>query len=329
MPDRRLTAVLLVSIWIPGAVGAQDADRIRSAIERVTKAPAEERRAAVRELVALGTPALADVRRARDAASDAEPKAALDRAARWILAAKLQPILKERSDSNLTFDGQYADLKAEGPEAAAALLGLFDDEGSPAGLRIAAARALADVGDAGLLGDLERLEADPLLHSVFREEAGTLMAIFGRTRALDRKIQEFVKKAERKGRNAIEEYTNLKAHQELSSLYYRIRKYRKAIESYERAVEILESLRKSLPPDNANALKLDREMALTCYNAACSLSLNREFERAKEMLRRAVDLDPAHLKNLDQDGDLRNLREAPGYQEFKRELEKGLEKKSL
>jgi len=327
MAQRLVTAVLFASTLLPVALDAQAGDRVRNAIERVTKAPAEARRAAIRELVALGPPALAEVRRARDAASGAEPRAALDRAARWILAAKLQPILDERSGTNLTFDGQYSDLKAEGPEAVAALLGIFDDEGSPAGLRIAATRALADVGDAAILGELERLEADPLLHPVFREEAGTLMAIFGRTRSLDRKIQEFVKKTERRVRNPLETLEILQAHQELSSLYYRIRKYRKAIESYDKAVEILGQLRKNLPP--GEALGLDRQMALTCYNAACSLSLNREFERAREMLRRAVDLDPAHLKNLDQDGDLRNLREAPGYQEFKRELEKGLEKKSL
>src|SRR6266850_1980235 len=75
-------------------------------------------------LAGEGPGALAETRRARDGATDPEVKAALDRAVRWLLAAKMKSVLIQRYSSNLTFDGQYEDLKAEGPETATALLAL-------------------------------------------------------------------------------------------------------------------------------------------------------------------------------------------------------------
>ena len=314
-----------------------DPARLRTAIAAVKESPPADRRRAAGDLIALGPGALAEARRARDEAADPELKAAYDRAARWLLAAKMKPVLLERYASNLTFDGQYEDLKSEGPETAAALLAMFDDEETPPGLRFAAAHALADVRDPAVLPTLRRLEQDPLLAYRLREEAGTLMAILGDSSSMDQKIKDLLPAAEKKlapldrksvDRESVGERLNLgykraRANIDLSNIYYRIRQYPKAIACYDRAIENLEELRRLEIPG------IIEELALAYYNAACSLSLNGEIDRAKEMLKKAVGVDPRHLKSMDKDGDLRNVRSAPGYPEFKRALEKPLEDKQI
>jgi len=305
---------------------ALDPAKLRAAIERVEKAPAAERRRTVFDLIAFGPGALGEVRRARDAADDPQAKEALGRAARWILAGKLKPVLIERYDTGLTFDGQYSDLRAEGPEAAESLLALLDDEESPGRVRIAAARALADTADESILPRLRRMDSDPLLPELLQEETGVLMAIFGDTRRHEKKIQELSAKVERRTGNALQRFQD---NIDLANLYYRIRRYKSAIECFDRAIEILEALRPRLSGDPDTARGIAVELAQTYYNAACSLSLQKEIERARAMIKKAVALDLNTLKNLEKDGDLKNLRESPGYAEFKKELEKPLEKKSI
>jgi tetratricopeptide (TPR) repeat protein len=342
-----LSSSVLAAGDAPGAAPPKeeaplDPARIRSAIAAVKEAPPAERRKAAAGLIALGPGALAESRRARDEAADPESKAALDRAVRWILAAKMKPVLLERYASNLTFDGQYEDLKSEGLEAAAALLGMFDDEETPAGLRLAAAHALADLRDPSILSSLRRLEQDPLFAAPLREEAATLLAILGDTSVVDQKIKKLLPKAEKtlapidKSSNvdALNERLNLGFQRaldniELSNQYYRIRQYPKAIACYDRAIESFEELRRLGSPIITRQLNLDERLALAYYNAACSLSLNGEIDRGREMLKKAVGMDPRHLKSMDKDGDLRNLRNAPGYAEFKRGLEKPLEDKQI
>jgi tetratricopeptide (TPR) repeat protein len=305
---------------------ALDPARVKAAVEKVLQASGDQRRRAAAELIELGPGALAEARRARDGAPEGEARSALDHAARWLLAAKLEPILKERAESGLTFDGQYADLKAEGPEAAGSLLALFDDEETPGSIRIAAAHALADLGTKDLLPAIRHLEEDPLLAAPLREEAGTLLAILGDDSQLRKKIQELSHKTEEKDLNPLERYG---ANIELSNLYYRIRRYPQAIECYDRAIGILEVLRSRAAKEPDLQKRLATELAQTYYNAACSLSLNKDVERAREMIRKAIAIDPVFLKSLDKDGDLKNLREAHGYAEFRKEVERPLEKKSI
>jgi tetratricopeptide (TPR) repeat protein len=305
-------------------------EKVLAAIGRVREAPAEARRAAVLDLVALGPSALDEVRKARDGAADAGIRAALDRAAGWILAAKMKPILSERGSSNLTFDGQYDDLKAEGPEASEALVLLVGDEESDAIVRLAAVHALADLRDPRVLPALRKLEEDPLLAFRLREEAGIVMAILGDTSRIDRKIRELAGEVESrstkeiKKRQGNELWEIYRDNTKLSNLYYRIRQYGKAVACYDRALKALEELH-----SRSRSTLFREDLALTYYNAACSLTLNGEVDRAKEMLKKAVETDPRHLKSLEKDGDLRKLREAPGYEEFKRELGKPIEGKSI
>ncbi len=334
-----LTAPPLVLASRPAeSVKEPSPSEIEAKVKRLKEAPEAERRRATLELLELGPAALAETRRARDAEGDPSIRAVLDHAAQWLLAEKIKPILKERAETLLTFDGQFEDLKGEGPETTGALLKLFDDQETSLTIRMAAAHALADMNNPAVLPALRRMDEDPLLAFRLREEARTLMAILGDTSRLEKKIRELEEKAERKLKPIGERQGNIdlirlielysQTYQEnidLSNLYYRIRKYGKAIECYERAVKILEDLR----PLQRSSSQFNREFALTYYNMACSLSLNNEIDRAREMLRKAIKLDPMHLKNLEKDGDLRKLREAPGYEEFKRELEKPLEDKSI
>jgi tetratricopeptide (TPR) repeat protein len=313
-----------------------DPAKVAAAVEKVERAPADARRLAVEELIRLGPGALDETRKARDRASDPGVRAALERAARWIVAGKLRAVLDERSKSNLTFDGQFADLKSQGPEAAGALLGLFDDEETPASIRISAARALADLADPSVLPRVREIQEDPLLGIGLRKEAGTLMAILGDSSRMEKEIKDLTARAKKKAPalrpGAVDaaaltlNFAKFQANIDLANLYYRIRKYGKAVECYDEAVPILESLRGN---ERIDKEKLDEQLALTYYNAGCSLTLAGDLDRAKEMLRKSVVIDPVHLKNLDQDGDLKKLRESSGYQEFKRGLEKPLEKKSI
>src|SRR6266540_1623817 len=65
-----------------------DPARVRAAIDGVKSAPAAERRKAAQSPIDLGPGALEETRKAREASSDPVVKAALDRAARWMVAAK-------------------------------------------------------------------------------------------------------------------------------------------------------------------------------------------------------------------------------------------------
>jgi tetratricopeptide (TPR) repeat protein len=308
---------------------------VRQAIERLKEASPGDRRVAVHELVVLGPSALDEARKARDAAPEGDLRTAFERAVRWLVAAKMRPVLEDRAKSGLTYDGQYADLKAEGPEAPAALLDLFDDEETPALVRIAAIHAIADLGDSTVLPRLREIEEDPLLGISLRKEAGTLLAILGDSSRVEKEVRRLQARALRKvpeiTKKRMDQDTiqglleTFQANTDLSNLYYRIRQYRKAIECYERAIPILEGLREVQGGNRA----LLKELALTYYNEACSLSLAGEIDRSKEALRKAVSLDDTHLKNLEGDGDLKKVREAPGFDQFRKELEKPLEKKSI
>src|SRR5262245_39820515 len=87
-------------------------EKVKAAVTALERAPSSERPRAAVDLIALGPEALAETRAARDRATDPGARAALDRASRWILAAKLRPVLKERAETGLSYDGQYTDLKS-------------------------------------------------------------------------------------------------------------------------------------------------------------------------------------------------------------------------
>ncbi|MBI4582818.1 MAG: hypothetical protein HY717_02120 [Planctomycetes bacterium] len=331
---RGLLESCLIFSWTAGVwsmAGAQEKDKpaapSKEAVAALVKEYAQagsalERGRLERRLVAFGPAALEAVREAGEQAAAEPSRQGFKRLRLLLLAQKLTPFLKELMDTNLVYDGQYAGLKAAGPETVEALLFLFNDEGTTAAIRLGAARALADLGDASLVPELRRLESDPLLFPALREEAGTLMAIHGDSRRADQKIRELAKELESKDPRVF-----IGANLELANIYYKIRKYSKATDCYERVITVFEAARKNAGGEGRAGL--DRQLALHYYNAACSYTLQEKFDKAKSYIRKAIELDSSHFNNLERDGDFKKLRDSPGYPELRQELAKLLEKDSI
>lgn len=300
---------------------------ISARIAAVREASEARRPAALRRLIEIGPDALPAVRRAREAADSPALRAAYGRAATWILADRVSEVLQLGLETMLTFDGQYSELSRHGAEGIDTLLALVDDSSTILPLRVAASRALADVGDSSLLPRIRRLHADPLMPHVLREQLGILMAIFGDTHVISRELAEYRK-------HSAHEHPAVRvpALIQLSNLHYRIRDYAKAVEAYEeilavfdRQVERVKTLGGS--PEAVAALR--EEQTLHYYNAACSNALLGDYEKAKKYLREAVRRDPTHFENVEKDGDLRRLRAQPGWKEFSAELGRIFEGQSL
>ena len=314
----------LVPVLLLAVSSSHAADDVATLIDAVRKAPHAERRAHVAKLINAGPEALSAVRKARDGAPAGAVKDALTHAARWILAEELTTTLRAAIESQLTYDGQYDGLKsgpsqdpARGEETVEALLALIDDESVAGGFRFAAVRAIADVGDKRLLPRLRRLHSDLLLHPTLREEIGVVLAVFGETHAVESDIRTAKRYV-----TSTRVDVRLRAHVELARLYYRIRDYKKAIESYEQIVQISRQIydaQKGRLPESA-VRQLAAELAIRYYNAACSNTLGGELDRAKKYLREAIRLNPEHYASIEKDGDLIELRQHPTYPAFKKAL---------
>ena len=280
------------------------------------------RRRAVLDLLKLGPDAIPAIRSALDQSPAARLRATLERIVVALRAEKLKPRIRDRVATGLFFDGQYDDFKSEGADVAASVLLLVEDEETPDAIRQGALNALADVAEVGLLPRIRTLESDPLLDARIREELGTLMAVLGDTRRVDRKIRQFSKNVENP---TIRLAVN--ANSELAHLFYRVRRYSKAVECYDRILKIFGDVEKAQSfPRSAIFF---RRKALHQYNAACSCTLTGDLDKAKQNLLKAVELDPMHLANMEKDGDLRKLRKSEDFPEFKKELKKLLKDRSL
>lgn len=280
------------------------------------------RRRAVLDLIKLGPDAIPAILSTLEQTPPKKLHATLQRVVVTLRAEKLKPRIRERVSTGLFFDGQYDDFKSEGADVGASVLSIVEDEGESAAMRQGALNALADIAEAEFLPRIRTLESDPLLDPDIREELGTLMAILGDTRRVDRKIRHFVKDIENPNiRVAIE------ANSQLAHLYYRIRRYSKAVECYDRILKVYNDIEKAQGfPRSASFF---RQKALRHYNAACSCTLAGALDKAKENLLKAVELDPTHLANMEKDGDLKKLRDSEDFPQFKKELKKLLKDRSL
>lgn len=310
-----------------------------SLLKELEEASPQRRPLVARKLMLLGASGLRATRAARDTEEEPELKRTLTRIATRQLAHKIAPVLRERYATNLRFDGQYEDLEQEGPEVVSALLSLINDEAllpgedrqTHADLRLASCQALADVGSEAALPALRKMYHDPLLFPMLTERIGILMAIFGDTYAVEQEISRL------EGLVAQSEPLHpayLGRNMQLSNLYYQIRDYAKAVACYDRILlfydqnyRIARRSQQSLPPRVFAELK--KEFALQYYNAACSQTLNGDLDRAKESLKKCIELDPSHFANLGQDGDFKKLRDSESYGEFLKELRKLLPRESL
>ena len=331
-----------VKCWAPvlvslGFLGAGRTDDITTAeiISRLGTAGPQERPVLVHQLSVAGPGALAETRKARDALADGELRLDLSRAATWQLARKLSPRLLEGYESQLTYAGQHAEVRSEGPEVIDALLVLIDDASTDMRVRLSACRALADAVDPKIdqpgidltperksraLSSLRKLYHDVLLSAILREQVGILLAILGDTQAVDSEIGRLERLA-----SSDNEVESAQSHLQLANLYYRIRNYEKAVKSYDRIVAFYErfvSLQKRRRARPEVLQELSKELALHYYNAACSSALNKDLEKSKALLRKAVDLNPSNLENVEKDGDLLYLRSDASFPSFREELGK-------
>jgi len=311
-----VTALALVP---SASAEALEQDDPASLIEALKAASSPDRPVLLRKLVALGPGALEVTRAARDQSEDAEFRGLLSKAVHWQLAAKILPVLQAGVETQLTFDGQYTSLNQYGREGIESLLAVVDDSATDINLRIAACRALADIGDPSVLPRLRTLQGDILLPAGLREETGILLAVFGDHYTIEKDLREY-ERLSRKERNDI----RLLAFLQLSGLYYRIRNYKKAVDSFEEIIEIfadaVEHEKKRRPPQRELIERLTEGLVLHYYNAACSNALYGDIDRCKKYLRKAVRGEPAHYENIEKDGDLDKLRSHPTYKEFRKEL---------
>ena len=338
MPPRNKILATLVMLILGGHLSAGSPADTGELISRIATAGPSDRPALVYRLSLAGPEALSLTRKARDSASDEELRNALARACRWQLARKLAPALLEGFETQLTYAGQYVDLLTDDPEVVEALLALIEDAATDIRVRFAACRAHEDAVDpkvtypggkhppgllkdsAELLSPLRKLYHDVLLPEPLREQMGILLAVLGDTHAVDSALARLEKLAA--GGNAI---ASTQSHLQLATLYDRLRDYEKAVRSYERVLAFFEriiAIEKRGRNRQTVLASLARELAPHYYNTACSSALNRDIEKAKTLLRKAVELDALHLENLQKDGDLTNLRNDPTYGAFREELKR-------
>ncbi|HLU49636.1 MAG TPA: hypothetical protein VK116_16170, partial [Planctomycetota bacterium] len=260
------------------APGGDDAQRIEKLVEAVVQSKGVARRDAIAELIESGDGATEAIRAARARTDDADALRALDHVETWILAHEIYPALERGLETQLVFDGQYSDLEELGPGVARALVAIVDDSATEFAVRIAACRALADVGDRSVIPELRRLGKDILLPHALREQLNVLLAIFGDRRAIEDELADY----ERFAKNEMIS-VRLAALSQLANLSYRIRDYKRAVECYEEMISIYEQLldRQRTAGASPQLLQvIERELTLHYYNAACSNTLHGDIEKA-------------------------------------------------
>lgn len=249
----------------------------------------------------------------------------LEEVARQALATHIEKDIREKLETGLVFDGQYDHLKKL-PGSLDALHTLVEGETVDLPVRLGAINALADVADRGYKPRLENLVEDPFLYPVIREQLGLLLAILGDTRKIDRDIEQLEQHVESSNPDLA-----LGANLQLANLSYRIRRYETTIACYHRVLKIYELVRTRFPANHPLVVSNfnDSSLSLQHYNLSCSYSLSGKIEKAREHLKTAVLLDPIHYKNMSIDGDLKNLREAEGHEEFRRGINRALQEEDI
>ena len=304
--------LLLLAFSVPGWVTEKEPAAIIAELEK-----GGDTARLTRELAELGPGAL-DTIREKIRTGPSPVARLLEQARNSIVAGQLSATLRKGLASQLSFDGQYQDLGKNRAENIEALFYLLNDESSPLTLRLTSCRALADISDKGILPRLRQLYWDLLLDSRLREELGIILAIFGDTQSVEKKLGRYARFA-----NHQRGLVRLSANVQLSNIYYRVRDYEKAVAAYEKIIELSERIFKAesqagLPKDLLDARK--EQLNLHYYNAACSNSLNGSLERARKYLLKAVQGNPEHYGNISKDGDLLKLRKDPGFPGFMKKL---------
>lgn len=303
----------------------QDAGIGRAEIERQVTVFLESsgrRRIAAVQLLARKPRVTRDVIDARlEKEEDPAAKEKLTSLRGRVLELGLIQIINERTASSLTYSGQWADLSQYDPKIGALLLGLVLEEAVPAFLREAALNAIADLKQTELVPELTTIAADILNPDWLVEAAGLGLAELGERSWVDRRIAAFKDDLAAAPADVPRRYA---AYKQLARFHYRLGEYRQAIEDYQGALSILEGRLTTIEERNARYLR--RTLWLTYYNTACSASKAGDVDAAFGYLERAMGAEPdaeaaVELEgNIQQDGDLREVRADPRYGDLLKKL---------
>ncbi len=239
-----------------------------------------------------------------------------------VLTEGLKAVIVERASTGLVFSGQWKDLAGYDPEVGTLLLELVTEELERGFIREAALNAIADVGLRKLCPELTKITADILNEDWLIESAGLALAELGDTSWLEQRIAPLKELVAQSTANVSRRYA---AYKQLARYYYRLERYTQAIESYQGAIAILEGRIKTIDSERAEPLRAT--LYLTYYNTACSACKKSLMDDAFSYLEKAIASQPTpetakELElNIQQDGDLRRLREDPRYRDLRRKLQ--------
>jgi len=258
--------------------------------------------------------------RLRDTTDDAV-KARLGALRTRVLQQGLLRVIFERTQSGLTFSGQWADLAQYDPDAATLLLSIVKEAGMPGQIREGALNAIADLHAKALLPELAKITEDIVNEDALIEGAGLAMAELGDRSWIDRRLAALNELVAAPATDVPRRYAALK---ELARTYYRLGEHQKAIESYGGAASIIEGRLKTI--DEERAALLRETLWLTYYNAACSACKASLADNAFAYLEKAIAARPSQQsareleRNIQEDGDLRALRADPRYDQLREKI---------
>lgn len=311
-----MSAPLLLTLWLcavpqtPGPGAAQ----IAAQIDAFLNGPREKAHAAVFLLARAPRLARAAIDALLADEKDAPRRTRLAALRRRVLETGLAHTILQRVQSGLIFSGQWSDLTQYDPQVGELLMGIATEERMPAPIREGALNAAADLRLTALLPEIRALAGDILNEDWLIETAGMAMAELGDRTWIDRRIAALEHTADDAGADITDRYASLKL---LAQYRYRLGEYDRSIDVYARTLDILAARLATLPEEKAPPLR--RTLWLTYYNTACSASKAGRLDDAFAYLRKSLETDtrPEAVRelemNLQQDGDLRNVRTDPRY----------------
>ena len=249
---------------------------------------------------------------------------------RRVLQLGLIDILNKRTESQLTFSGQWADLAQYDPRIGELLFGLVEEELVPAYIREAAMNAIADLKRTELVPRLRGMADDLLNPDWLIEAAGLALSELGDRSWVDRRLATLKKELDANVGDVPRRYA---AYKQLARYHYRVGEYRQAIADYEGSTSILEGRLKTIDEENADFLR--RTLWLTYYNTACSAAkaglIDDAFAYIERALTTRADAQSAREmeRNVQEDGDLRPLRADKRYGKLREKLRALSRKKTI
>lgn len=229
---------------------------------------------------------------------------------------EVKQFLIQRCSGSVTFDGMFEGIEKLGPNTLTHLYALVTDIDLELQIRRQIPRAIGEVGDKSAIEKLKELQEDLFLEDEIKNDITFALYTLGETEKIDAFIEQLRQTINHVAQNPPppEEATPEQVKQQifiwlmqLKDLTYRVKKYEITCKAYE-------SLNK-IRPENTE-----------WYNWACTLSLAGRLDEAIEKLNKAYELKQfinLTAEDVERDGDLKNVREHPGFQELLKKLREG------